>query len=123
MRRSRNFGLFLVFALMARGACVAAQTGPLVLYTDLASGPNSGGENNNGTYLSVFGKNFGDSAGIGKRRNVLIVGIEVADYRYLGPSMGRPDIQQITVQIGALGKPTMGVPLPVEVQVDSVKSW
>ncbi len=122
MRHGRNFGLFLVFALTAWGGCAVAQTGPLVLYTDLASGPNSGGENNNGTYLSVFGKNFGDSAGVGKRTKVFIGGTEVADYRYLGPGMGRPDIQQITVQIGALGKPAAGVPLPVEVRVDGAKS-
>jgi len=32
---------------------------PVVLYTDIASGPNSGGENDRGAYLSVFGKNFG----------------------------------------------------------------
>ena len=96
---------------------------PLVLYTDLASGPNSGGENNNGTYLSVFGKNFGDSAGLRKRTKVFIGGIEVADYRYLGPSMGRPDIQQITVQIGALANLRRESHCRSKCGLNGAKSW
>ncbi|MHB8624029.1 MAG: hypothetical protein ACYDBA_11805, partial [Sulfuricaulis sp.] len=30
---------------------------PYITYTDILSGPNTGGENNEGTYLSIFGKN------------------------------------------------------------------
>jgi hypothetical protein len=106
----------------AARVCLAAQAGPVVLYTDLLSGPNTGGENNHGTYLSVFGQNFGTSAGMGANTRVFIGGVEVAEYRYLGPSMGRPDIQQLTVQVGALGNPTPGIPLPVEVQVGKASS-
>jgi len=94
---------------------------PEVLYTDLASGPNSGGENNQGVYLSIFGKNFG-SSGLGSTVKVYINNVEVNNYRSLGVSKGRPDIQQITVQIGALGNPTMGVPLPVKVVVNGAAS-
>lgn len=94
---------------------------PVVLYTDLLSGPNSGGENNNGTYLSILGKNFGAS-GLGTTTRVFIGGAEVASYRYLGFSNGRPDVQQITVQVGALGNPTPGTPLPINVQVNGVNS-
>ena len=40
---------------IALGFCVAsvsmAAPAPVVLYTDISSGPNSGGENNNGAYL------------------------------------------------------------------------
>lgn len=100
----------------------AAQIGPLVLYTDLLSGPNSGGENNNGAYLSIFGKNFGHPSGMGTITRVFIGGAEVADYRYLGPSQGRPDIQQLTVQVGALGNSAPGGSLPIEVQVGKLKS-
>jgi len=81
---------------------------PLILYTDLLSGPTSGGENNNGTYLSIFGQNFGTS-GLGTTTKVFIGGVEVASYRYLGTSLGRPDVQQITVQVGALSGLTRGV--------------
>jgi hypothetical protein len=94
---------------------------PVVLYTDVASGPNSGGENNEGAYLSIFGKNFG-SSGLGSTVKVYIGGTEVNSYRYLGASRGRPDIQQITVQVGSLGSPAAGTALPVKVVVSGVAS-
>jgi len=94
---------------------------PSVLYTDFASGPNSGGENNLGMYLSIFGKNYG-STGLGSAVRVYIGGAEVAKYISLGASRGRPDIEQITVQIGALGNPTPGTALPVIVKVNGVSS-
>jgi hypothetical protein len=43
---------------------VASSATPIVLYTDIQSGPLNGGENNKGIYLSIFGKNFG-AAGLG----------------------------------------------------------
>lgn len=92
---------------------------PLVIYTDITSGPNIGGENNKGIYLSIFGVGFGSSL---RAIKVLIGGIEVDNYRYLGRARGRADIQQLTVQIGALGNPRPGVPLPVQVFVDGVGS-
>lgn len=94
---------------------------PQVYYTDIISGPNSGGENNKGIYLSIFGKNFG-SSGLGTTVKVYINDVEVDNYRYLGPSRGRTDIQQITVQIGALGNPTPGVALPIKVVVNGTSS-
>ena len=42
---------------LTRGAAAPSNV-PVVLYTDIASGPNSGGENNHGAYLSIFGNNF-----------------------------------------------------------------
>jgi hypothetical protein len=94
---------------------------PLVVYTDIVSGPNTGGENNKGIYLSVFGKNFG-SSGLGSTVKVYINNVEVDNYRYLGNSKGRTDIQQITVQVGALGNPTPGVALPIKVVVNGTSS-
>ena len=84
---------------------------PHVSYTDIVSGPNNGGENGKGIYLSIFGTDFG-SAGLGSTVKVFINNVEVDNYRYLGASKGRPDIQQITVQVGALGNPTPGTALP-----------
>lgn len=94
---------------------------PYVLYTDLVAGPNTGGENNKGVYLSIFGTNFGGT-GAGSTVKVFINDVEVDNYRYLGTSRGRPDIQQITVQVGALGNPAPGTPLPVKVTVNGVAS-
>ncbi|CAN5451747.1 hypothetical protein BH11PSE11_BH11PSE11_02650 [soil metagenome] len=115
--------LFLFAALLALlpGAHAQLITTPLVLYTDIVSGPNTGGENNKGIYLSIFGKNFG-STGLGTTVRVYINNVEVDNYRYLGASKGRPDIQQLTVQIGALGSPTPGIPLPIKVSVNGIDS-
>ena len=105
--------------------CLPASGAPKVLYTDITSGPNVGGENNKGIYLSIFGKNFG-SSGLGSTVKVFLNDVEVDNYRYLGASKGRSDIQQITVQIGAVGIATNGTttsaPLPIKVVVDSVAS-
>ena len=94
---------------------------PYILYTDLVAGPTTGGENNKGVYLSVFGTNFG-ATGAGSTVKVFINDVEVDNYRYLGPSRGRPEIQQITVQVGALGNPTAGAALPIKVVVNGVAS-
>jgi len=110
-----------LFLTISDGHAQAAQApgaqAPLVLYTDIASGPSSGGENDKGIYLSVFGKHFGNS-GLGTTTRVYVGDAEVDEYRSLGISRGRVDIQQITAQVGALGKPQPGVPLPIKVVVD-----
>ncbi len=94
---------------------------PLVLYTDVTSGPGSGGEGDEGAYLSIFGKYFG-TGGLGSRVKVYIGGAEVANYRYLGPSRGRPHIQELSVQVGHLGHPVPGRPLPIEVVAGGLPS-
>ena len=94
---------------------------PQLLYTDIVSGPNEGGENNKGAYLSLFGRHFGDT-GVGTRVKVFINDIEVDNYRYLGPANSIPNLQKITVQIGSLGNPVMGLRLPIKVVVDGLSS-
>jgi hypothetical protein len=108
--------------LLAGAPGHTTQPAPLVVYTDILSGPNSGGENNNGAYLSIFGKNFGSPSGLGTATKVFIGHSEVAAYRYLGPSQGRLDIQQITVQVGKLNNPQVGVALPIQVEVGNLRS-
>ncbi|MDH5648410.1 MAG: hypothetical protein OEY67_02040 [Gammaproteobacteria bacterium] len=99
--------LVAVFLAFSPGIGQAAGK-PIIFYTDILSGPNIGGENDNGAYLSIFGKNFGNSLSDVK---VFINGSEVADYKYLGASKGRPDIQQLSVQVG----PVSSGPITVEV--------
>lgn len=95
---------------------------PVVLYTDIVSGPTSGGENGKGCYLSVFGRNFGNGVP-GTDVRVFVGTGEVDNYRTFGSSRGRPDIQQITVQLGALGGDAVaGAQLPVRVVVDGIPS-
>jgi hypothetical protein len=116
---------FLYLALCSVNAAAqscgaqSAAVRPIVLYTDIASGPTTGGENNKGAYLSIFGKNFGASLPAIK---VFINDVEVDNYRYVGPSKGRADIEQVTVQIGSLGSSTPQVPLPIKVVVNGSAS-
>lgn len=62
---------------------MAALNHPQLLYTDIVAGPNNGGENNKGTYLSLFGWRFGET-GLGSRVKVFINNVEVENYRFLG---------------------------------------
>ncbi|MGZ5790449.1 MAG: hypothetical protein ACXWJF_13445, partial [Burkholderiaceae bacterium] len=132
----RHFVLILLTAMLIAGcgggggssASVSSSSGtsapidgaPYVLYTDVISGPTSGGENNRGAYLSIFGQNFGNS-GMGSTTRVYIGGIEVANYRYLGAAKVS-NLQQITVQVGSLGGAAQGVALPIKVIVGGVES-
>jgi IPT/TIG domain-containing protein len=94
----------------------AMASAPRVFYTDVVAGPVQGGENGNGTYVSIFGKNFGADA---SHLQVYFGTALVAAVRYFGPSKGRPDVQQITVQPGAaVGRGTV----PITVVVDGVAS-
>ncbi|MEO6297706.1 MAG: choice-of-anchor Q domain-containing protein [Dokdonella sp.] len=130
---TNTLGAYLLLALLSPCITTAATTdrifsdgfdrdAPVVLYTDIVSGPTSGGENNKGAYLSVFGKNFGSGA-LGTNIKVFVGSGEVDNYRYAGPSKGRSDIQQITVQLGSLGgDATAGAHLPIKVVVDGAPS-
>jgi hypothetical protein len=49
---------------LTTGISAAAQTmAPTIFYSDLTSGPNSGGENNGGVYVTIDGRRFGSSQG------------------------------------------------------------
>ncbi len=64
---------FLLFLLP-----VAAMAAPRIFYTDIVTGPNTGGENNNGAYLTLFGSGFGASQGSSQ---VTINNVPVAAYK------------------------------------------
>lgn len=76
--------------------------GPVILYTDITSGPNSGGEGNNGTYLTIFGTHFGAIQGTSK---VTINGKAVAQYilwsdTKIGVQVGHVSTGPIIVIVG-----------------------
>lgn len=108
--------------------CVTPTAGaPRVLFTDVIAGPNAGGRDDLGAYLSIFGLHFGDAAGLGTTTRVYIGDVEVGDYLWLGEAKAQPmspgeTVQQIGVRVGALGDPTPGQPLPIRVAVDDVSS-
>jgi len=94
---ARRAGFIACLCLSGLFLPAVAEATPRIFYTDIESGPNTGGENNNGAYLSIFGKGFGDDL---KRVKVYIGDGEVVRYMYLGRSYGRPDVQQLSVQLG-----------------------
>jgi len=100
-----RIALIMMLVFLASAGLTFAE--PQVFFTDIVSGPNSGGEDDKGIYLSIFGKGFGGSQGNSK---VFINGTEVAAYKYWGPATyangccgstpGRLGLEQITIQPG-----------------------
>jgi len=90
----RRIFSFSLLSLLPFGAAAA----PQIFYTDILSGPNSGGPGGNGTFLSIFGRGFGSDI---SAVSVTVGGGAVASKVYLGPSKGRSDIQQLSVQLGS----------------------
>ncbi len=73
-------------------ATTGTSTGsPVLFFSDLDSGPNTGGENNQGVFVTVWGKNFGATQGSG---TVTVGGGAVARYLLWSDN-------KIIVQLGA----------------------
>ena len=108
----------------AKATAFSSSPAPQILYTDTLSGPTTGGENNNGAYVSIFGKNFGAASDLGTNTKVYIGDNEVANYRYLGSakSSAKTGLQQITVQVGSLGSAPAGAALPVKIVSNGTSS-
>ncbi|MEC5216382.1 hypothetical protein RCH09_001328 [Actimicrobium sp. GrIS 1.19] len=118
-----SVGVTIDTGLPQTNVAATANTTPVVLYTDIVSGPTSGGENNNGAYLSIFGRHLG-SGGLGSTTKVFVGASEVASYRPAQTSKVASDVgvEQITVQVGALGGATQGVALPIKIVVNGTTS-
>ena len=62
-----KFIKFLTIAIMmvvvSSTAMLAQSSTPQLFYSDLESGPNTGGQNNNGAFVTLWGKGFGTSQG------------------------------------------------------------
>jgi len=97
----------LLAALLLPSRVVAQVGAPRIFFTDMDSGPNSGGENNNGTILSIFGKRFGATQG---SSTVTIGGGVIAQVKIWSDT-------KITVAIGAAAQSG-----PVVVTVSGVAS-
>ena len=65
----------ITFLLLSTAAYAAA---PVIYYSDLTSGPNSGGQSNNGVFVTIWGNNFGGSQG---GSSVTVGGGAVASYQ------------------------------------------
>ncbi len=78
------------FAMLS-GLAISANAQPAAFYTDLESGPNSGGENSAGAYVTIYGKGFGAVRG---GSQVTVGGGAVAAYPVWSDA-------KITIQLGS----------------------
>ena len=108
--RHFNYPLFVAIASILPGfvpkanGITANASLPLILYTDITSGPNSGGEGNNGTYLTIYGAHFRATQGTSK---VTINGHAVAQYilwsdTKIGVQVGHVSTGPIVVSVGGV---------------------
>jgi len=83
---------FFLFSLVLAIApsSLAAQSAPRIFFSDLESGPNTGGKDNKGVWVTIWGKGFGAERG---RSKVTVGGAEAADYPIWSDT-------KITLQIG-----------------------
>lgn len=96
---SKYFPVFILTIMSAAPAMRAQSLPPRIFFTDLTSGPNTGGENNKGTILTIYGKNFGATQGTS---TVTVGGGAVAAYLQWGVSAsGELGTQKISVAIGS----------------------
>ena len=84
-------GIAIVMLAFCSTAMLAQSSTPRLFYSDLESGPNTGGQNNNGAFVTLWGKGFGASQG---SSSVTVGGGAVAGYPLWTDS-------KIIVQLGA----------------------
>ncbi|MEW6365663.1 MAG: PKD domain-containing protein [Acidobacteriota bacterium] len=100
-RSGFSLELVLAFAIMLAGtsAPVRAQTaGPRLLFTDIESGPKTGGQSNLGAFISIYGEGFGASQG---GSTVTIGGQPVASVTSWGQDNAARGLDRIVVQPGS----------------------
>jgi hypothetical protein len=86
----RTVGLVLAMLLCVQGAALA-QLPPHIFFSDLVSGPNTGGENNNGAYVTLYGTNFGSNPTVTVGGGQALVKLAPAPWLWY---------QKMTIQLG-----------------------
>jgi hypothetical protein len=109
--------LLFFFLLTFLSGIVVAQTAPRLFFSDLDSGPKTGGENNQGVYVCVFGVNFGGTRGTS---TISVGGVAASNYAYWGPSgTSGPAGEKACFQMGST---TPAGPATVTLTVGGVQS-
>lgn len=86
-------------ALPNQPAAPIGSANPRLFFTDLESGPNTGGQDNLGAFVTIYGEGFGASRG---NSTVTIGGAEVAKYVIWGRDNGiARNLDMIVVQPGS----------------------
>lgn len=97
-RFSRLIVVACAVMLMGTMASVRAQTvGPRLFFTDIVSGPNTGGQNNLGAFITIYGEGFGGAQGTS---TVTIGGKPVAAVTSWGQNKAARGLDRIVVQPG-----------------------
>lgn len=114
----RNLLVFLLLfpcaLLLGVSNSFAQSAPPAIHYTDLESGPNTGGESNNGAIVTIYGKRFGGTQG---SSTVTVGGGAVAAYKIWSDSKiafalgSAAQTGNIVVTVG--GQASNGVPFTV----------
>ena len=100
-QRFANYGRYtrLVPILVLVFLCGMAQADPVLFFTDITSGPKTGGQDNLGAFISIYGEGFGALRG---SSTVRIGGTEVAKYVIWGENNGvARNLDMIVIQPGA----------------------
>ena len=82
---------FVALLTVAAALGVLQGASPVIFYTDLTSGPKSGGQNNAGAFVTIYGRNFGAVRG---RSSVTVGGGQAAGYPLWSDT-------KIAIQLGA----------------------
>ncbi len=78
---------------------VADPSAPVLYFSDLESGPKTGGENDLGVFVTLYGQRLGSAPG-----KVTLGGVEVGKYVQWGPYAAQPTargLETIVLQLGA----------------------
>lgn len=84
--------------LLVVGAVAAYAATPVILFSDLDSGPKTGGENNQGVFVCIYGKHFGNTRGTS---TISAGGVAASAYKFWGASGLPTATDKACFQMGA----------------------
>ena len=84
--------MIIMFLVLGWVSLSYAANAPVLFFTDLESGPKTGGENNNGAFVTLYGNNFGTSPSVTVGGGSVSVKLAPASYLWY---------QKMTIQLGA----------------------
>ncbi len=82
--------LSVAFSVLATAAAQAAPA-PVLFFSDLTSGPNTGGDNGSGTYVTIYGNFFGSNPTVTVGAGAAIVKLQPSAWMWY---------QKMTIQLG-----------------------
>ena len=95
-KMAKKFVLMFLFFVMLVSSVDASS--PVLFFSDLTSGPNTGGQDGDGVFVTIFGNNFGATRG---SSYITVGGGQVASYQVWGENnANNPNLDMITFQLG-----------------------